>query len=199
MNNICDEVAEVKGVTKHRVWSAAYHNMPLCKSALNHKPDIALLDIAQQGMVTWHSIHAVAEVTSKSYDSKTTQATVRDKSYVILVTQANHVFVLVLSFWGQCKFWFTVTDHKGQLHSHVINLGGHRPPANSLAFLRALVALCFVEKQHVGYDLTMETNASNAIQSIKCADLWFKVVEVIYETQSLVGHATRVWHIKNGY
>jgi Fungal protein kinase len=196
LKDVADGIAKATGTDKVRYWSDSYHQTPLRESVLVCKPEIILLDEKHRGEVTWCSVHAVTKVTTKDYDSKTLEDTVRDKSYVILVAQANRVHVPILSFWGNCKFQLAVTDREGQLRSHVIDIGGRRPPADSLALLRIIAALCFAERQHIGYDPTMIADAADKIQYIRCEDKMFEIVQVLYETQSLVGRATRVWDVK---
>ena len=48
----------------------------------------------------------------------------------------------------------------------------------------------------VGYDPTMLTDEWDRVASIICDRKEFKVIKVIFETQSLVGRATHVWEVK---
>ena len=120
-----------------------------------------------------------------------------DKSYIILTTQADHTFIPILSVWGFHKFWLIVTNHEGQQHSMVYELASPTPISASLAFLQIIVNLCFTDKQYIGYDPTMTTNNFGLVKSIKCCSKIYKVICIIYETQSFVGHATRVWEVEH--
>lgn len=67
---------------------------------------------------------------------------------------------------------------------------------DSLNFLRLLIGLCFADKPVVGYDPTMLTDARDKVLSIVCDGKTFKVIRVIFESQSLVGRGTRVWEVE---
>ena len=89
-----------------------------------------------------------------------------------------------------------VTDHQGQLCSQVINIAEPWHLHNSLNFLQLVIGFCFADKPVVGYDPTMLTDEWDRVASIICDGKEFKVIKVIFETQSLVGHATHVWEVK---
>jgi hypothetical protein len=186
----------VTNVPKLRYWSHLYHNTPLRDCPLQRKPDVVLLDVDHRENITWSCVRAVTEVTSLSYKRNKINITIRDKSYITLLTQANRVFVPILAFWGN-KFQLTVTDREGQLCSHDIQITGYRPFADSLFLLRAIAALCFAAPQHIGYDPTMITDRAGKVESIICDEKTFKVVKLMYEMQSLTGRGTRVWQVEH--
>jgi protein kinase-like protein len=195
LNKLCQSISKSKDVPVKRKWSADYRDTPLPDSPIKRKPDIVLID-THNPLVTWRTVHAIAEITSQSSEHGKLVRTVVDKSYIILTTQADRVFVPILSIWGNHKFRLTVTDREGQLRSVVYELAGIRPTSLSLAFLRVIVGLCFADKQYVGYDPTMITDNRGVVESINCCGKNFKVDHPIYETQSLVGRATRVWQVE---
>jgi serine/threonine protein kinase len=59
-----------------------------------------------------------------------------------------------------------------------------------------MVGLCFANAPYVGYDPSIITDKHGCVKSIKCCGKEFNVVHTIYETQSLVGRATRVWEVE---
>jgi hypothetical protein len=195
LNNLCTEISQSTGAPIKRKWSADYRNTPLPDSPIKRKPDIVLKDI-DNAVVTWRTVRAIAEITSQGSEVGKLVGTVIDKSYIILSTQADRVFVPVLSVWGKHRFRLTVTDREGQLRSSVCELAGVRPVSVSLAFLRIIAGLCFTDKRHVGYDPTITTDAYGVVKSIHCCGKDFKVVRTIYETQSFLGRATRVWLVE---
>ena len=180
-------------------WSAKYRNTPLPDSPIKRKPDIVLIDgdVDDEPIVTWRTVRAIAEITSQCYEVGKLVGTVVDKSYIMLTTQFDRVFVPILSVWGRHRFRLTVTDREGQLRSMVYELSGVRPASVSLAFLRLVVGLCFTDNQCVGYDPTMITDKFGVVKSIKCKGNVYTVVRVVYESQSFVGRATRVWVVKH--
>jgi hypothetical protein len=48
----------------------------------------------------------------------------------------------------------------------------------------------------VGYDLTMQKDDKNKVEFISCDDKKFKVINVLFKTQSLIEHATCMWEIQ---
>lgn len=59
-----------------------------------------------------------------------------------------------------------------------------------------MISFCFADKPVVGYDPTMQTDDRDKITSVMCDGKWFTVIETIFETQSLIGRATRVWEVE---
>ena len=125
--------------------------------------------------------------------------TVTDKSFIILTTQPDRVFVPILSFCGTSNNFsvrLTVTDCQGLLHSQALKLGTLFRQVESLIFLRLLIGLCFAPKHVIGYDPIMLTDEHDKMVSIICDSKKFEVINTIFESQSLVGCATRVWEVE---
>jgi hypothetical protein len=195
LNKLCQAISKSTKAPIKRDWTSDYCDRPLPDSPIKRKPDIILKDI-DNSIVTWRTVCAIAEITFIGYEAGKLVSTVIDKSYIIMTTQADHVFVPILSVWGKHKFHLTVTDREGQLRSMVYELAGVRPVTVSLSFLRVIVGLCFTDKQYVGYDPTMTTDVFGIVKSIKCCGADYRVVRTIYETQSFIGRATRVWQVE---
>ena len=121
---------------------------------------------------------------------------VTNKTYIIFTTQPDCVFVPTLTIWGDFNFRLTITDRQGQLRSQTLNLGQPWRIRDSLAFLRLMIGFCFADKTVVGYDPTMWTDDWDKVTSIMCEGRWFTVIKPIFETQSLIGRATRVWEVE---
>jgi hypothetical protein len=196
LNNICENIHSLTGHAPIRRWNSNFCNTVLEGSPISRKPDIVLVDTEKHTPITWPSIRAIAEVTTQEYEPKRISNTVTDKSYIILTTQPDRVFVPVLSFWGNLSVRLTVTDRQGQLRSQVLKLGVAWRVSDSIKFVRLLIGLCFTAKPVVGYDPTMLTDDWDRVVSIICDDKKFKVINVIFESQSLVGRATRVWEVE---
>jgi hypothetical protein len=196
LNNICEDIRTLTGKEPTRHWSSHYCNTPLEGSPITRKPDILLIDINKRTPTTWSSVRSIAEITTQDSEPKRVANTVTDKSYVILTTQPNRVFVPMLSFWGKFNLRLTVTDRQGQLRSQVLKLGENWRLPDSLNFLRLLIGLCFADKPTIGYDPTMLTDEWDKVVFIICEGRKFKIVNCIFESQSLVGRATRVWVVE---
>jgi len=147
-------------------------------------------------LVTWRTVCAIAEITSQSHEVGKLVRTVIDKSYIMLTTQPNRVFVPILSVWGKHLFRLTVSDREGQIRSVIYELAGVRTVSSSLISLRLIAGLCFADKQYLGYDPTMTIDGCGLVKSIRCCKKDFKVVDTIFEAQSFVGRATRVWKVE---
>ena len=195
MNRLCDAISDSTNIPIKRKWTAAYRDTPLADSPLKRKPDIVLKDVGDDVIVTWRTVCAIAEITSQKSEYGRLVRTVIDKSYIILTTQASRVFVPILSVWGNHYYRLTVSDREGQLRSVTYELGGIRTVGSSLNFLRLIVGLCFADKRYIGYDPTMTVDNLGVVRSIQCCNKIFEVNRVIYETQSFVGRATRVWQV----
>jgi hypothetical protein len=198
LNNICKDISKIEGKPQIREWNSNYCNSPLEGSPISRKPDIVLVDIMRFSPITWSSVRSIAEVTTQDHEPKRICNTVTDKTYIILTTQPDRVFVPILSFWGIASNFsvrLTVTDRQGQLRSQVLKLGLQWRQADCLNFLRLLIGLCFAIKPTVGYDPTM-TTVCDKVTSILCDGKQFNVIKSIFESQSLVGHATRVWEVE---
>jgi Fungal protein kinase len=59
-----------------------------------------------------------------------------------------------------------------------------------------VIGFCFADKPVVGYDPTMQTDDQDRVTSIWCEGKWFTVIRATFETQDLVGRATRVWEVE---
>lgn len=59
-----------------------------------------------------------------------------------------------------------------------------------------MIGFCFAPKSVVGYDPTMLTDDWDKVIHIICDGKKFKVIRAIFETQLLVGRATRVWEVE---
>ena len=196
LNLISEDIGKITGHSPLRQWDSNFCNAALEGSPISRKPDIVLVDIARRTPTTWRSVRAITEVTTQEYETKKISNTVTDKTYVILTTQPNRVFVPILSIWGNFYFRLTVTDRQGQLRSQVINIAEPWRLHDSLNFLRLVIGFCYADKPVVGYDPTMLTDEWDRVTSIICDGKEFKVIKVIFETQSLVGRATRVWEVE---
>ena len=122
LNCICDDIGKITGQRPLRQWDSNFCNVALEGSPISRKPDIILIDIAQCSPVTWHSVRAITKVTTQEYETKKISSTVTDKTYIILSTQPNCVFVPILSIWGNFHLHLMVTDHQGQLRLQAINI-----------------------------------------------------------------------------
>lgn len=199
LNEVCKDIAKIENVRQVREWNSLFCNTPLLGSPISRKPDIILIDVTKRSPVTWSSVRAIAEFTAQDRETKKICSTVTDKTYIILTTQPNRVFVPILSFWNggsNLCLRLTVTDRQGQLRSQVLKIGEQWRQADHLNFLRLLIGLCFAPKDVVGYDLTMNMDDCDNVQSIICEKIEFKVINCIFESQSLVGRATRVWEVE---
>jgi hypothetical protein len=195
LNQICEDIATITKAKRVRTWNANFCDTVLEGSPISRKPDIILLDVAKLSPTTWTSVRAITEVTTQEHETKKISNTVTDKSYIILTTQPNRVLVPILSIWGNFNFRVTVTDRQGQLRSSACCIGEPRL-ADSLRFLRVMIGFCFAPKSVVGYDSTMLTDDWDKVTHIICDGKKFKVIKAIFETQSLVGRATRVWEVE---
>ena len=126
LNNICNNIHTLTGQAPIRQWNSNFCDTVLEGSPISRKPDIILVDIDKHTPISWPSVRAVAEVTShEPVKSRRISNTVTDKSYIILATQPDRVFVPVLS---------------AQLLGQILCLSyGHRPSrAAALAGLETL-------------------------------------------------------------
>jgi hypothetical protein len=196
-NQICHNIEEITGKKAIRTWNSSFCSTVLEGSPISRKPDIILVDVDKRSPIAWSSVRAITEVTTQEYETKKIAATVMDKTYIILTTQPDRVFVPILSVWGNFSFRLTVTDRQGQLRSQIFNIGDPWRIHDSLTFLRLIVGLCFADKPAVGYDPTMRTDNKDKVEFISCNNKEFKVINVLFETQSLVGCAMRVWEVRH--
>jgi hypothetical protein len=196
LNQICDNIEKITETKALRKWNSNFCNTPLEGSPISRKPDIVLLDVASKCRVTWTSIRAIFETTSQKYETRKISNTVTDKSYIILTTQPNRIFVPILSIWGAFNLRLTVTDRQGQLRSQVVDIGRPWRSSDSLTFLRLIIGFCFADSLLVGYDPTMRTTYDDKVEFISCDGKEFKVIDVLFEAQSLVGRGTRVWLVE---
>jgi hypothetical protein len=196
LNKVVADLEAITGRSALRNWDASFCNSPLLGSPIVRKPDVVLLDADRRHPVRWASVRAIAEITTQSREPKTISNTVTDKSYVILTTQPNRVFVPILSFWNDWQCRLTVTDRQGQLRSQVFELGTPWHAASCCQFLRLIIGFCFADKVVVGYDPTMKTDAKDKVEFISCDGKEFKVIKVLFEAQSLIGRATHVWLVE---
>jgi hypothetical protein len=128
LNTICVAIMAVSGKPILRVWNVNYCNAILEGSPICQKPDVVLLDHNFKGTPRWQNICAVAEVTNSKSEHARIIRTITDKSYIMLNSQPNCIFMPVISTWDETKFYLTVTNCQGQLRTKAFNIefGMHR-------------------------------------------------------------------------
>ena len=196
MNRICEAIAAASGQESLRKWNAKHCNTPLHGSPIRRKPDVILLDRDFAGVPKWQNVHSVAELTTSACEHHRIIRTVTDKTYIMLGVQPNRIFVPIISAWGGSKFRLTVTDRQGQLRTKTFDISGGVRRADLRNLIRILVGLCFGPGQAVGYDKTMIMGRDD-VEVILCGGKEFKVINLIYASQSLIGRATRVWVVEH--
>lgn len=196
LNAICDAISTNSGQDSLRYWDARYCHTPLGGSPIQRKPDVVLLDRDFATTPKWHNVHAVVELTTSVTEHRRILCTVTDKTYIMLGVQSNRVFVPIISAWGGTKFRLTVTDRQGQLRTKTFDIEGGVRRADLRVLIHILACLCFGKNgAAVGYDETM-TMGKDGVEMISCDGKEFKVINLIYATQSLIGRATRVWRVE---
>jgi hypothetical protein len=195
LNTICKAITAASGQQALREWDAKYCNTPLLGSPIQRKPDVVLLDRDFKGVPTWGHVHAVAELTMSSNEHHRIIRTVTDKTYIMLGVQPNRIFVPIFSAWGGSKFRLTVTDRQGQLRTTTLDIRDGLRRADLRTLIHILVGLCFGSDRAMGYDNTM-IMGRDGVEAISCAGMKFKVIKLIFASQSLIGRATRVWEVE---
>lgn len=197
--------------TLKRFWSAKYFNKILPGSPIQRKPDIILLDYPStdpllgfskspnEPSVTWLNVKSVAEVTSRAIFHQTLKNTIDAKTYIMFLTQQDRNFVPMISFFGtHCIL--TVTDRESQQYSKVLQLDSGRRD-DLAAFFHILIGFMFGSDYLVGIDTTMIRNAQNKVGAISVFDdkgraETYNVTKRLYDVQSLLGRATKVWQVE---
>lgn len=195
LNMLCDAIAEVSGHEVLRKWDAKYCNTILEGSPIRRKPDVVLLDRDFAGIPKWLNVHAIVELTTSYEEHRRIVSTVTDKTYIILGVQPNRIFVPIISAWGGSKFRLTVTDRQGQLRTKTFDIAGGMRRADLRILIHILVCLCFGCVKAMGYDESMIMGC-DGVEVISCDKKEFRVINLIYATQSLIGRATRVWMVE---
>ena len=103
----------------------------------------------------------------------------------MLGVQPSCVFAPIISVWGGSKFHLTITDHQGQLRTSMYNIQGSICCADLHVLIHIVAGLCFGSDKTVGYDDTMKMG-QDGVEVIMCAGDKFKVINLIYMTQSLI-------------
>jgi hypothetical protein len=116
LNSVCDSIEAVTKQKPVRQWNSAFCNTVLDGSPILRKPDIILVDIDKRTPIAWPSVRAITEVTTQDHEPKRICNTVTNKTYTILSTQPDRVFVPILTVWGHYKFRFS-----------------HRPPRTAIS------------------------------------------------------------------
>jgi hypothetical protein len=195
LNKICGAIATVSKQSIIRRWDANYCNNYLKGSPIHRKPDVVLLNNNFEGTPEWRNVHAVAELTTSQTEHHRIICTVTDKTFVMLGAQPNRVFVPIISAWGGSKFRLTVTDRQGQLRTQTYDIEDGLRRVDLRMLIHILVGLCFGSGKAVGYDETMIMEQDD-IKFILCAGKPFKVINLVFGAQSLLGRATRVWIVE---
>ena len=191
-NAIAHNVASVMtDFPPQRCWSAQFCNTVLPDHELTRKPDIILID-SLLAPLDWRSVHAVAEVTSRSYVHADMTRTINNKTYLMFSTQYNRRFVPFLGICAE-KIFFYVTDREGQTVSEICHL--QRGTYHALNLLRVIVALMFASPETIGFDPTMNASKGD-INTIFC-DQEYTVKSTIHAVRGIIGRSTRVWSAFN--
>ena len=185
LNVICDTIMTNSGKKALREWNTKHCYTPLQGSLIIQKPDVILVDHNFKGTPQWHNVHAVAELTTSASKHLRIIRTVTDKSYIMLGVQPSHVFTPIISAWGGSKFHLTITNRQGQLCTSTYNTHGGICHADLHVLIHIVAGLCFGSDKAVGYDDTMKMGL-DGVEVIMCAGDEFKVINLIYATQSLI-------------
>lgn len=114
----------------------------------------------------------------------------------MFLTQHDRNFVPAIAFFGD-YFVFTVTDCESQQFSRLLLLHDADRPDDIMVFLRILLGLMFSPDHVLGLDTTMRRNENHEIESILVEGKEYKVIELLYSVQSLLGQATKVWQVEH--
>ena len=87
------------------------------------------------------------------------------------------------------------SDRQGQLHTSTYNIQGGIHHADLHVLIHIVAGLCFGSDKAVGYDNTMKMG-QDGVEVIMYAGDEFKVINLIYTTQSLIGQATHMFEVE---
>jgi hypothetical protein len=123
--------------------------------------------------------------------------TIDTKSYVMLIYQFDHRFVLALSITGLSKYTVMLTNRKGQIRFHGSSLLD-KNRENTTTFLRILSFLMFGSLSDIGLDPHFITDlSSRAIVAVMVDNRRFEISQRLYTLENLLGQGTKVWVVKS--
>jgi hypothetical protein len=176
-----------------RRWSPRCHGSTLDGSPIRRKPDAILVDQiynSEAEEITWQRVHAVGEVTvTERKNSKTIKETVRQKSFLMLTSQANRCFTICLDFTCD-SFTLTVMDRVGLVHSETLKV-----QEKPCTLLRIIVGLMFGRPSDIGYDETLECDGDGVVKSLVVGGKKYQVEEELFRSESVRGRATKCWRV----
>ena len=192
-NSISKKLAKKQGKPLHWHWVISQHNQPPNGSSLKPKPDLVLVDKDQLTVPEWGSIYAVVETTSLAKSAKI-WVTICQKAFTIFEMQCNWWFVPSIAFTGDC-IWFYLHDHTGEMNEEQRIQKGKRLKKWMKRLVWFLTGLMLSEKMDQGYDQLMVWDNEGHIVEIMVQRLEYNIVEQLFKSHMLRGHATQCWHV----
>jgi hypothetical protein len=187
-----------------RKWWDGCSTLPPSGAEYNRKPDLALLDIPymktlkkKDTRIDWRFIRSIAEVTHEKQFPDRIVDTVTSKSFLMFACQHDRRFVPALTFIGDGRFRFTLTDREGQLRYECGNLrqSNVRTAKNLLLILSYLM---LGDVSDVGLDPHFICdNDTGSVAAVNIEGKRFDLVQRIYTLEKLLGRGTKVWIVSN--
>jgi Fungal protein kinase len=214
LNNIAQALGQIFHLSRRRVWTARlrdcspefsgrFRSDPPCRL----KPDLVLVpkDAVEDNSddktgaktivyrpINWDTIRAVAEITKSKVMPPRTKATINNKSFILLITQPERIFVPFLTIYS-CnpqRIQFRVTDRQGQTTCDFVLNG--QSEVTALLLLRIVAAFAFGDTRLHGRDPTIVQERTFGFQ-ITAGSITYRFAKLIHSSQSMIGRCTRVW------
>ena len=209
LNNIATMLSKISGEEPRRFWTAQlrdcspefsgrFRNELPCQL----KPDLVLVPNGAMvtgkdgtlfcGPIHWDIIRAVAEITKSKDMPARTKATINNKSFMLLITQPERIFVPFLTIYSSKpqRVQFRVTDREGQVACDFnLSQSGEIP---ALLLIRLVTALAFGGTRLHGRDPTISGDLPPGY-TISAGDVSYCHAKLIHSSQSMTGRCTRVW------
>jgi hypothetical protein len=212
MNNIAYGIGQIFNQHRRRFWTAGlrdssptftgrHKNNPPCRL----KPDLALIPrsaimdpddplVVVCRKINWEIIRGLGEITKEKVLPLRTKQTINNKSYVLLLTQPERIFVPSLIVYSEPqRLRFHVTDRDGQVYSDFCF--GQEGEVNALRLLRIITAFAFGDTKLHGRDPTIAEGPDGI--KITAGGITYSNANLIHSSQSMIGRCTRVWSAKH--
>lgn len=148
--------SKVNDIRPLRYFTAVHSTKPVLGSAMKRKPDLMLIRLAGDGIISngslyWHDAQGLVEQTRESKVPIRMTESIISKAYLTFRAQPERDFVITLCITKE-DFRVIVVDRTGSVETELISFAN---PSSTIHFLRVVMGLAFLPDKYIGVDPTI--------------------------------------------
>ncbi|KAF8336054.1 hypothetical protein F5887DRAFT_1078905 [Amanita rubescens] len=148
--------SNVNDIRPLRYFTAIHSTKPVLGSAMKRKPDLMLIRLAGDGIISnkslyWHDAQGLVEQTLESRVPIRMTESIISKAYLTFCAQPERDFVTTLCITRE-GFRVIVVDHTGSVETELISFADR---SSTIPFIRVVMGLAFLPDKYIGIDTTI--------------------------------------------